>query len=126
MTEKVQLTEQEQMFVDILFDGQVMRNPEEAKLLAGYPRSYPVLKIIKRVSETLIQKYDDYLTLYASKGIAGLMDVLDSPETPGSAIKLKAVIELLDRAGVVKKEKTEVASNAPSYIFFLPQKNSLD
>lgn len=120
------LTQQEQDFIDFLFDGEQMRHPNEAKVMAGYPQDYPVLKIVRKVNEALVQKYDDYLALYAPKGLAGLMEVLNSPEVPGSALKLKAVIELLDRAGVTRKEKSEQVQAQQSYIFMLPNKASID
>jgi len=126
MANKTELTTQEQQFVDLLFDGSSMRHPDEAKVLAGYPQDYPYLSIIKRVKEVLIERYDDFLAAYAPKGLKGLMDVIDSPETPGTALRLKAVTELLDRAGVVRKEKTEVEKQAPSYIFYLPNKVQVD
>ena len=122
MTEKSPLTQQEQLFIDYLFDGQQMRHPDEAKQLAGYPANYPVLKLVKKVKEELINKYDDYLALYAPKGLAALMDVLASPENPGSKIRLQAATELLDRAGVTKKDKSEQIQAQPNYVFYLPAK----
>lgn len=119
------LSKQDQTFLDLIFDGSQMRNPEEAKLLAGFDKSYPVLSIVKRVRDELLKKYDDYLTLYAPKGLAGLMDVLDNPETPGSKVKLQAVVELLDRSGVTKKDKAEQATIQPNYIFYLPNKSEI-
>jgi hypothetical protein len=116
------LSAQEQAFIDHLFDGQVMRHPDEAKQMAGYPKDYPVLKIVKAVRQELIDKYDDFLALYAPKGMVGLMQVLESPETPGSAIKLKAVVELLNRAGVTTKEKKEAQAEVQSFVYFLPNK----
>lgn len=120
--EKSSLTQQEQLFIDYLFDGQQMRHPDEAKQLAGYPANYPALKIVKKVKDELIAKYDDYLVLYAPKGLAGLMEVLANPENPGSKIRLQAVTELLNRAGVVAKDKKENVSAQPNYIFYLPNK----
>lgn len=125
MTEKSSLTQQEQLFIDYLFDGQQMRHPDEAKQLAGYPANYPVLKLVKKVKEELINKYDDYLALYAPKGLAALMDVLASPENPGSKIRLQAATELLDRAGVTKKDKSEQIQAQPNYVFYLPAKSEI-
>lgn len=125
MTNK-DLSSQEQLFIDLLFDGATMRNPEEAKVLAGYPKEYPVLKLIRTVSEELTKKYDDFLVMVAPKGLKGMMDIIDDPNEPGSALKLKAVIELLDRSGVVKKEKTEAEKQSQSWIFYLPQKSAVD
>jgi hypothetical protein len=120
------LTQQEQLFMDFLFDGNQMRHPDEAKQLAGYPANYPVLKIVKKVKDELINKYDDYLALYAPKGLAALMDVLANPENPGSKIKLQAATELLDRSGVTKKDKSEQSQIQPNYIFMLPNKVAIE
>lgn len=124
--EKSSLTQQEQLFIDYLFDGQQMRHPDEAKQLAGYPANYPVFKIVKKVKDELLAKYDDYLVLYAPKGLAGLMEVLANPENPGSKVRLQAATELLDRSGVTKKDKSEQTQAQPNYIFMLPNKVAIE
>ncbi len=124
--DKVDLTPQEQLFLDYLFDGNSIRHPDEAKVLAGYAQDYPWLKIISKCKEALIEKYDNYLTLTSAKGLVGLVDIIENPQIPGSAIKLKAILELLDRGGVVKKESKESSVNAPNYVFLLPQKAPMD
>lgn len=127
MTEETkELTDQEKLFLDLLFDPSGMKHPNEAKQLAGYPKEYPVLKLVRNISKELIQRCDDYLAMYAPQGLAGLMEIMLEPNNPGSKIKLQAVVELLDRAGVVKKEKTEVSQATPSYVFMLPAKQSID
>lgn len=122
MTEKKELSPREQLFLDYLFDGEEVRHPEEAKRIAGYPKDYPVMKIIKDINKELLERCDNYLALYAPNGVMGLIQLLNEPETPGSKLKLQTIIELLDRAGVVKKEKTEVAQQAPNFVFVLPSK----
>ncbi len=117
-----ELDSKEQLFLDYLFDGEDVRNPEEAKLLAGYPKNYPVMKLVKATSKALLERCDDYLAMYAPNGVIGLIQLMNEPETPGSKLKLQVIIELLDRAGVVKKEKTEVQQQAPNFMFVLPSK----
>ena len=116
------LTEKEQAFLDFLFDGEEIRSPIEAKRLAGYPADYPVTKIVNNVQKQLLERCDNYLALHAPNGVVGLIQLLNEPETPGMKLKLQTIIEILDRAGVVKKEKVEVAQQAPSFMFILPQK----
>lgn len=125
MVEQKELTKQELLFMECLFDGQEMRNPDLAKKMAGYDSSYPVLKIVRRISKELVQKCDDYLALYAPQGLRGLFDVINNPTEPGSKVKLQAIIELLNRAGVVAKDKTEINQAAPNYIFYLPNKQEI-
>lgn len=122
MSETKEINKQEQLFLDYLFDGAEVRHPEEAKVMAGYPKDYPVMRIIKAVNKDLIERCDHYLSLYAPNGVVGLIQLLNEPETPGSKLKLATIIEILDRAGVVKKEKTEVAQVAPNFMFVLPSK----
>lgn len=112
----------EQLFLDFLFDGDKVRHPDEAKVMAGYPSDYPAMKIVKAVSKELLERCDTYLALYAPQGVIGLIQLLSEPETPGSKLKLQVIIEMLDRAGVVKKEKTEVQQQAPNFMFVLPSK----
>lgn len=120
------LTEQEQAFIDFLFDGDNVRHPNEAKILAGYPADYPYLTIVRKCSEIILERQDDYLTTITPKAIKGLIDIMDEPNEPGNVIKMKAITELLDRGGVVKKDKKEVQAVAPSHIFILPEKKPIE
>jgi len=125
MSKKQELTSQEIEFLDYLFDGDKPRHPDEAKVMAGYPQDYPWLKIIEKCNEALLKRYDDYLAVKSAQGLVGLLDIIENPHEPGTSVKLKAITELLDRGGVVKKEKTETAVMAPNYVFLLPQKNEI-
>jgi hypothetical protein len=119
-------TTQEALFLDYLFDGNTIRHPNEAKVLAGYAPDYPWLKIVEKAKEKLIEKYDAYLAFMASRGMMGLVDVMDNPHVPGSAVKLKAIIEILDRGGVTKKDSKEALTASPNYVFVLPAKNQIN
>lgn len=124
MTQQKELTPQEQLFLDALFDGAVLRHPTDAKRIAGYPEEYPVLKIVAQVSEQLLKNYDNALLMAAGKAVLGLVDIMDNPNEPGAKIKLQAIAEILDRAGVVKKDKTEVAQPTKNFMFVLPPKET--
>ncbi len=124
MTTNKELTQQEQVFIDALFDGSKLRHPTEAKRLAGYPEDYPVIKIVSNISEQLIKNYDNALLLAAGKAVLGLIDVMENPLEPGAKVKLQAIAEILDRAGVVKKDKTEVAPVQQHFMFVLPSKET--
>lgn len=126
MSDKKELTEQEQLFLDYLFDGDVIRHPNEAKQLAGYAKDYPLSKILKNINKELVERCDNYLTLYAPKGVVGLLNIINDPNEPGTKIRLQAITDLLDRAGVVKKEKSEVMQAQPNFMFVLPSKTSID
>jgi len=126
--EQNEITEQEKLFLTLLFEVDehgVCRHPEEAKLLAGYHKSTPILPLVRKLNKEIINRGDDYLALHSPIALNGLMNVMNNPTEPGSKIRLQAVIELLDRAGVVKKDKTEISQDAPNYIFVLPSKKPI-
>lgn len=126
MTDKQELDSRECIFLDYLFDGEGMRHPNEAKILAGYPANYPILKIMKAVQQELIERMDSTATMYTPQAFMGLVELMNEPETPGNKLKLQVLLEILDRGGVVKKEKTEVAIQAPNFVFVLPSKVNIE
>lgn len=126
MVESKELSLQESLFLDFLFDGAEVRHPDLAKQMAGYPKDFPVAKILKNINKELIERCDNYLALHAPNGVIGLIQLLNEPETPGSKLKLQTIIELLDRAGVVKKEKSEVTQASPNFMFVLPSKTQIN
>lgn len=123
--EQSELSPQDALFLSLLFevdDNGICRHPEEAKLLAGFPKSMPVTTICRRLNKELITRGDDFLAAHSVIALQGLLSVLNSPTEPGAKVRLQAATELLDRAGVVKKERTETAQQAPNYVFLLPNK----
>lgn len=125
--EQTELTEQEKLFLNLLFhtDNGVCCHPEEAKLLAGYDKDVPLLTIVRKLNKEILARGDDFLAVHSPIAIAGLLGVMLNPTEPGAKIRLQAIQELLDRAGVVKKEKQEVAQEAPNYIFVIPTKTQI-
>lgn len=124
--EKPNINPQEQLFLDCLFDGATVRSPEEAKLMAGYARTDSVAKIIKNIKNELIERCDGFLAMYAPQGVQTLLEIaLDPLGNPGNKLRLQAVIELLDRGGVTKKEKAEQTEKVQNFMFILPEKNQL-
>lgn len=116
------LNPQQEMFLDYLFSGTDIMHPDEAKQRAGYPKNYPVIKIIKGIQKELLERADEYLAMHTPAGVTGLVNIMNNPHDPGNKIKLQAIIEILDRGGVVKKEKAEVAAPTQNFIFTLPSK----
>ncbi len=126
MTDKSELDSREAIFLDYLFDGEGMRHPNEAKELAGYPKNYPILKIMKAVQQELIERMDSTATMYTPQAFMELVALMNEPETPGSKLKLQVLLEILDRGGVVKKEKTEISKEAPNFVFVIPSKVTIE
>ena len=61
------------------------------------------------------------MALNAPKAAFGITDALDDPSAMGAKNAIAAVKEVLDRPGLVKKEKVEVETNGGG-MFILPPK----
>lgn len=127
--EPKEITEQESRFLALLFEvdeNGVGHHPEAAKLLAGYPKDYPITTLVRKINKELTTRGDDYLALYSPAAIRGLIAVMNDPTEPGAKVRLQAVADLLDRAGITKKEKSEVEIVSPNFMFIIPSKKPID
>ena len=126
LPEKIQskeLTDQQKAFINVLF-GEAQGNPKKAGELAGYaPSSYP--KVIKALKDEIIERAEYSLALHSAKAVKGLVDALDEDgKTPGVNIRMEAAKQILDRVGLVKKEKIDINAQVAHGIFILPAKNA--
>ena len=114
-----ELTTQQKAFINVLF-GEAQGNPKKAGELAGYaPSSYP--NIIKALKDEIIERAEYSLALHSAKAVKGLVDALDEDgKTPGVNIRMEAAKQILDRVGLVKKEKIDINAQVAHGIFVLP------
>lgn len=117
------LTEQEQQFLDCLFDEELNpdMDPAIAKRAAGYAKRVPIVKIISGLQGKLqddIQSYFLSKAPLAARKVVGMLEN-DNP-IPGSERILQAAREVLDRGGVTKKEKAQVEIKMPIGVIPLP------
>ncbi len=117
------LTEQQQLFLDAISDS--VNNPtadvEIAKELAGYPPTYSTPRLIRELSKALEEDIRFYLlgrSLFAAKKMFELAS--DPNPLPGSEKVLNAAKEILDRAGITKKDKIELETTGPIHVIELP------
>jgi len=102
-----QLTERQQKFLDVLFDG-AGGDVAQAKVLAGYSETSSTTDIIKSLKEEI-------------KAAVAMVSGVDDPTQLGIRDKLSASKELLDRVGLIKTEKVQV--EASGGVMILPPKN---
>ena len=114
-----QLTEQQQKFIDVLFD-EAGGNLRKAMRLAGYSESYMPSQLAKVLKEEIIEATQLYMALNAPKAAAAMVGAIDDPTELGLKEKMSAAKDLLDRAGLVKTEKVQVESTGG--IMVLPAK----
>jgi hypothetical protein len=91
--------------------------------IAGYSDTTAIREAMAPVAEEVAEAAQMLLALNAPKAALGMVGVLDDPSSLGARNVVAAAKELLDRAGVVKKEKVEVSGPAGS-MFILPPKQS--
>lgn len=115
-----QLTEQQQKFLDVLFD-EAGGNLRKALRLAGYSEGYSSTQIAKVLKEEIIEATQMYLALNAPKAAAAMVNAIDDPTELGLKEKMNAAKDLMDRAGLVKTEKVQVESSTGG-VMLLPAK----
>jgi len=118
-----ELTEQQQSFINALF-GEAQGNPKKAGEIAGYaPSSYP--KVVKALKDEILERAEYSLALNSAKAVKGLVDALDEDgKTPGVNIRMEAAKQILDRVGLVKKDKIDINAQVAHGIFILPPKDA--
>lgn len=120
MKEKRQLTEQQQKFLDVLFN-EAKGNPHTARKLAGYADGVTTVRVLQSLKEEVLDLTQMYLALNAPKAAFAIIGGIDDPTELGIKEKLSAAKDLLDRVGVVKTEKVQVEAG-PGLMILPPKK----
>ena len=89
--------------------------------IARYSDHTKVAHTAKELREEIREATGTLLAIYAPKAAYALTSVLDNPDTFNARQIISAAKEVLDRTGLVKKERVEVTSNSGG-IFILPPK----
>ena len=118
-----ELTSQQKIFINALF-GEAEGNPKKAGEIAEYaPSSYP--KVVKALKDEILERAEYSLALHSAKAVKGLVDALDEDgKTPGVNIRMEAAKQILDRIGLVKKDKIDITAQVAHGIFILPAKDA--
>ena len=118
-----ELTTQQKTFIDFLF-GEAQGNPNKAAVLAGYAStSYP--NVVKSLKNDIVEKAEGILAMHSPKAVMGLVNALDEDGlTPASNIRMEAAKQILDRVGIVKREKVDINAQVAHGIFILPPKDA--
>ena len=120
-----ELTEGQKKFLDALF-GEADGDPALATKLAGYaPDSQYWLQ--KALSEEILERTTKELVANAPRAAKRIVATMgDGAAELGAANKLAAAKEVLDRIGIVKKDKLEVDTKGQQAIIILPAKQPVE
>jgi len=114
-----QLTEMQQKFLEVLFDG-ANGDVVQAKKLAGYSDNTPTRLIVDALKDEITEATRTYFSRIAPKAAMAMSQALYDPTELGLRDKMSAAKDLLDRAGLGKTEKVDVTSSGG--VFYLPPK----
>ena len=118
-----QLTEKQQMLLNVLFDeagGDIV----QAKKLAGYADTSSTTDIVKGLKEEILEATQMYMARNAPKAAIAMTGALYNPTELGIRDKMSAAKELLDRTGLVKTEKMQV--EASGGVMLMPPKAAVE
>ena len=122
-TQKRNLTDMQEKFLDVLF-GEAQGNPREAAKIAGYSsHSYP--KVVRNLRKEITELAETHLSTHSAQAATRLIALLDEDgTTPQAGIRLAAANSILDRVGIVKKDQIDINMKALHGIFILPAKDN--
>ena len=117
------LTDKQEKFLEHLVDTK--GNLKLSAELAGYRGNH--YQVLKSLKEEIIDLASNVLAREAPSAAFKLGEIMHSDEAvPQANVKLQAAQTLLDRVGVIKKEKLDVNHNVTGGIFILPKKETID
>ena len=117
------LTDKQEKFLEHLVDTK--GNLKLSAELAGYRGNH--YQVLKRLKEEIIDLASNVLAREAPSAAFKLVEIMHSDEAvPQANVKLQAAQTLLDRVGVIKKEKLDVNHNVTGGIFILPKKETIN
>ena len=118
-----QLTEKQQKFLDVLFDG-ANGDIGEAIKLAGYAKGVSPSQVTTGLKEEILEATQMYIARNAPKAAMAVVNGLYDPTELGIRDKMSAAKELLDRSGLIKTEKVQV--EASGGVMLMPKKQTED
>ena len=124
-TQKRNLTDMQEKFLDVLF-AEAKGNPREAARLAGYSEN-SYTKVIRNLKKEITELAENHLSTHSAQAANRLITLLDEDgTTPQASIRLAAANSILDRVGIVKKDQLDINMKALHGIFILPAKDGTD
>ena len=121
-TDKRQLTDKQESFLRLFWDSGCQGTPKELAIEAGYSPA-GTYAAIRGLEKEILELTKVYLVQHAPSAARQIVEVLTS-DVPikGVKDKLLAATTVLDRVGIVKKDKMEIEHTHQGGIFLIPTK----
>lgn len=107
MTKRKELTEQEALFISCLL-GEARGNIRSALAMAGYSEHTKFKDVVHKLRDEILEAAKDALVLGSLEASFSLLGVLVDGNAPGTANKIKAAQEILNRVGVSTKDGVDL------------------
>jgi|TARA_B110000908_G_C10257015_1_gene456293 hypothetical protein len=118
-------TDKQSAFLEALM-GEARGNVRKAMDIAGYSKGTAASEVTVPLKEEIIERASMMLAMNAPKAAHGLLGVLDDPTALGARNAINAAREVLDRTGLVKREKVEVTNNGGGMFILPPKSDDVD
>lgn len=116
------LTVKQQVFLDCLF-GEAEGNPKKAMELSGYVAT-TFHSLLESLHDEIIKKAEQFIAFHAPAAAMGLTGILlGTDDKPNTNARMEAARQILDRAGIVKKDKMDINIDSEKGIFIFPAKS---
>jgi hypothetical protein len=115
-------TEKQLAFLEAMAN-EAKGNIAMAAKIAGYSGSAIGRDVVSPLQDELIALANNVLATHSVQAAFGLTGVLDDPTALGAKNAVTAATQILDRVGIVKKEKLEVSTDGQG-VFILPPKST--
>jgi len=117
------LTDKQIKFLDCLF-GEAEGDPQKAMERAGYV-STRFHDLLDSLHDEIIKKAEQFIAMHAPAAAMGLTGILlGTDDKPNTNARMEAARQILDRAGIVKKDKMDINIDSEKGIFIFPAKAS--
>ena len=118
-----QYTEKQLAFLEAMAN-EAKGNIRVAANMAGYSSETAIGRdVVSPLQDELIALANNVLATHSVQAAFGLTGVLDDPTALGAKNAVTAASQILDRVGIVKKEKIEVSTDGQG-VFILPPKST--
>lgn len=117
-----QLTDQEIAFIENLFNPEYKGQAIKAARAAGYSESTKTSTLISRLSDEILAYGEKVLVSHTPRAIMEMIKIFDEPTHPNVKDVINVAKEILDRAGLAKKQSMQIQHEGISNVFILPEK----
>lgn len=115
------ITDKQKLFLEVLFD-KAEGDPRKAMELAGYVGTQ-FHDLLESLHAEIISKAEKFIAFHAPAAAMGLTSVLlGTDDKPNTNARMEAARQILDRAGIVKKDKMDITVDSEKGIFIFPSK----